>query len=223
MKRGAQLSLVQRRPAERLPTTVWTCTWPSAATSARSSSRASRAIRARSAIASCMRRSAASPMRCKRARRRAAAIASSSICRWFPRPSSRCRPARASAPSTRWCSAASRRCRCASASRMPGATLVITADGGWRGGQIVPLKGAVDKALRRAARRVGNVVVLRRTGAAGDHAGPARPLVARTHRQCSRRSASRSGSMPSIRCTCCTPRVRPASPRAFSTRAPAIC
>ncbi len=55
------------------------------------------------------------------------------------------------------------------------------------------------------------------------HAGPARPLVARAHRHVRRPTASRNGSMPSIRCICCTPPVPPASPRAFSTRAPAIC
>jgi acetyl-CoA synthetase len=35
--------------------------------------------------------------------------------------------------------------------------------------------------------------------------------------------ASRNGSTPSIRCSCSTPRARPASPRASSIRAPAIC
>ncbi len=47
-----------------------------------------------------------------------------------------------------------------------GATLVITADGGWRGGQSVPLKAAVDQALSEGCPTVGNVVVVRRTGAA---------------------------------------------------------
>ncbi|MGA8706127.1 MAG: acetate--CoA ligase [Steroidobacteraceae bacterium] len=47
-----------------------------------------------------------------------------------------------------------------------GATLVITADGGWRGGQSVPLKAAVDQALTSGCPTVGNVVVVRRTGAA---------------------------------------------------------
>ena len=74
---------------------------------------------AASPTASCMPRSAASAMRCAQLGVEAAAIASSSTCRWCPRPSSPCTPARASAPSTRWCSAASRRCRCATASRMP--------------------------------------------------------------------------------------------------------
>jgi acetyl-CoA synthetase len=45
-----------------------------------------------------------------------------------------------------------------------GATLVITADAGWRGGQPVELKRAVDKALADGCRTVENVVVYRRTG-----------------------------------------------------------
>jgi acetyl-CoA synthetase len=44
------------------------------------------------------------------------------------------------------------------------ATLVITADGGWRGGQAIELKAAVDKALSSGCRSVKKVIVLRRTG-----------------------------------------------------------
>jgi acetyl-CoA synthetase len=47
-----------------------------------------------------------------------------------------------------------------------GATLVITADGGWRGGQIVALKNAVDHALAQGCPTVSAVVVLKRTAAA---------------------------------------------------------
>ena len=46
-----------------------------------------------------------------------------------------------------------------------GATLVVTADGGWRGGQAVALKAAVDQALSQGCPTVTAVVVLRRTGA----------------------------------------------------------
>jgi acetyl-CoA synthetase len=46
-----------------------------------------------------------------------------------------------------------------------GATLVITADGGWRGGQAVALKGAVDQALSEGCPTITAVVVVRRTGA----------------------------------------------------------
>ena len=71
---------------------------------------------------------------------------------------SRCSPARASARSTRWCSAASRRSRCATASTTAQCKVLITADGGYRRGAIVPLKRNADKALEetpvdRARRR----------------------------------------------------------------------
>jgi len=45
-----------------------------------------------------------------------------------------------------------------------GAKLVITADGGWRGGNIVDLKKAVDEALMAGGKSVTNVIVLKRTG-----------------------------------------------------------
>lgn len=45
-----------------------------------------------------------------------------------------------------------------------GARVVITADGGWRGGRAVGLKTAVDKALTSACPSIEKVVVLRRTG-----------------------------------------------------------
>ncbi|MDP3858596.1 MAG: acetate--CoA ligase [Stagnimonas sp.] len=45
-----------------------------------------------------------------------------------------------------------------------GAKLVITADGGWRGGHIVDLKKAVDEALAAGGKSVTKVIVLKRTG-----------------------------------------------------------
>ena len=45
-----------------------------------------------------------------------------------------------------------------------GARCLITADGGWRGGHIVELKAAADKALAEGCPTVENVIVLRRTG-----------------------------------------------------------
>ena len=45
-----------------------------------------------------------------------------------------------------------------------GARCVITADGGWRGGQIVALKAATDKALAEGCHSVERVIVLQRTG-----------------------------------------------------------
>lgn len=49
-----------------------------------------------------------------------------------------------------------------------GAKLVITADGGWRGGNIVELKKAVDEALAAGGPSITNVIVLKRT----DHGVP---------------------------------------------------
>jgi acetyl-CoA synthetase len=46
-----------------------------------------------------------------------------------------------------------------------GATLIITADGGWRAGNTIELKRAVDKALSDGCPTVKNVVVFGRTGA----------------------------------------------------------
>src|ERR1700692_1852051 len=55
-----------------------------------------------------------------------------------------------------------------------GAKLIITADGGWRGGQSIELKRAVDKALAEGCPTVQHVVVYARTGAAC-------PMRARRH------------------------------------------
>ncbi len=44
------------------------------------------------------------------------------------------------------------------------ATVLITADGSWRGGKIIELKVAADKALAGGCRSIRHVVVLKRTG-----------------------------------------------------------
>jgi len=44
------------------------------------------------------------------------------------------------------------------------AKLVITADGGWRAGQVIELKAATDKALASGCASVQRVIVLKRTG-----------------------------------------------------------
>ncbi|MFO0226963.1 MAG: AMP-binding protein, partial [Gammaproteobacteria bacterium] len=58
-----------------------------------------------------------------------------------------------------------------------GARCVITADGGWRGGQVVELKAAADKALADGCPTVETVFVLRRVGDAGDAGRAATPMV----------------------------------------------
>jgi acetyl-CoA synthetase len=45
-----------------------------------------------------------------------------------------------------------------------GAKVLVTADGGWRGGHAVELKAAVDKALAAGCRSIEQVIVLKRTG-----------------------------------------------------------
>ena len=112
------------------------------------------------------------------ARRRRKAIASRSTCRSFPSSRSRCSPARASAPSTASSSAASAPSRCAIASTTRQCRLLITADGGYRRGQIVPLKQVADEALAGTP-SIEHVVVVQRGGAhdARAHQGRPRSLV----------------------------------------------
>jgi acetyl-CoA synthetase len=57
-----------------------------------------------------------------------------------------------------------------------GARCVITADGGWRGGHVVELKAATDKALADGCPSVETVFVLRRTGAAAAAMVPGRDV-----------------------------------------------
>ena len=62
-----------------------------------------------------------------------------------------------------------------------GARCVITADGGWRGGQVVELKAAADKALADGCPTVETVFVLRRVDGAGIQGAASRaatPMVA---------------------------------------------
>ena len=62
------------------------------------------------------------------------------------------------------------------------ATLVITADGGWRRGAVAPLKPAVDEALAKGPTSVEQVLVVRRGGNDVAWIGRARRLVARRRR-----------------------------------------
>ena len=97
------------------------------------------------------------------------------------------------------------------------ARFVITADGGYRGGKVVELKAATDKALSEGAASIEKVIVLKHTGLdVPMHAG--RDLW--WHELIAGQSdavRARPGSMPSIRCSCSTPPAPPASPRASST------
>ena len=45
-----------------------------------------------------------------------------------------------------------------------GAKMLITADGGWRGGHPIELKAAADKALAEGCKTIAHVIVLKRTG-----------------------------------------------------------
>ncbi|HUA24815.1 MAG TPA: acetate--CoA ligase [Steroidobacteraceae bacterium] len=45
-----------------------------------------------------------------------------------------------------------------------GARMLITADGGWRGGHAIELKAAADKALAEGCKTIEHVIVLQRTG-----------------------------------------------------------
>jgi acetyl-CoA synthetase len=49
-----------------------------------------------------------------------------------------------------------------------GAKVLVTADGGWRGGQVIELKAAVDKALAAGCRTIERVIVYKRTAHAVD-------------------------------------------------------
>ena len=94
---------------------------------------------------------------------------------------------------------------------------MITADGGWRGGQAIELKAATDKALASGCPSVERVIVLKRTGKPVPMTAGRDVWWHDDHRRARRRPASPSGSTPSIRCTCCTPPAPPASRRASST------
>ncbi len=59
-----------------------------------------------------------------------------------------------------------------------GARCVVTADGGWRGGHVVELKAAADKALADGCPTVETVFVLRRVGDAGGAGRAETPMVA---------------------------------------------
>ncbi len=105
-----------------------------------------------------------------------------------------------------------------------GAKVVLTQDGAWRRGHVVPLKATVDKALADAP-SVEKVVVFRRLGRRArqdrDAQRPRRGLVRGGEAPRIRLRGSRKSSTPSTRCSSCTPPAPPGSPRACCTPAPA--
>ena len=97
------------------------------------------------------------------------------------------------------------------------ASLIITADGGYRRGKVFPLKPAVDEALAKGTTNVQNVArgQARRERGRLDR-GPRR-LVVRPGRPAAHRAHSRRPSTPRIRCSSSTPRAPPVSRRASCT------
>ena len=97
------------------------------------------------------------------------------------------------------------------------AKVLVTADGGYRRGKVVPLKENADGAAA-VCPTLENVVVYKRTGHDVAMDRRPRPLVARPRRRTPRPTARPSRSTASTRSTSSTPRARPASRRASSTR-----
>jgi acetyl-CoA synthetase len=103
-----------------------------------------------------------------------------------------------------------------------GAVMVITADEQQRGGKSLPLKAIVDDAIALGGcDAVKDVIVYKRTG--GAIAWTARDHWLHELTAAPPTPASPSGSAPSTRCSCSTPRAPPASPRACSTPPAATC
>jgi acetyl-CoA synthetase len=151
----------------------------------------------------------------------------SSTCPIVPRPPSPCWPAPASAPCTRWSSAASAPSRSRDRINDSQAVCLVTADGGYRRGAIVPLKKNVDDALEPPRPTKANPsppppprhrrVLLQRH----PHAGRAATSGGIANSSTSPRTARPPNSTPRTRCSSSTPAVPPGNPRASSTPPPA--
>ena len=173
------------------------------------------------ATRSCTARSASSPT-CSRGSASRRATASRSTCRWSRSWPSPCSPAPASARRTRVIFGGFRAEAVADRNNDAKAKLVITADGGWRRGKVVPLKaerrcGPGQVADRREVHR------LQPLQPAGRHEAGPRPVVARADGRRLAPTAPPSRSTASTRCSSSTPPARPASPRACCTPPPATC
>ena len=96
------------------------------------------------------------------------------------------------------------------------ATLVITADGGYRRGVPQALKPAVDEAVGRLPRRRARAGGQAHRPGGGLDRRPRR-VVARRRRPARATSTKRSRTTPSTRSTSCTPPARRPSPRASCT------
>ena len=136
-----------------------------------------------------------------RLRRRAAgarassrATASSSTCRWCPRRSSPCWPARGSAPSTRSCSAGSPRTSWRPASTTPGRRSIVVGVVRHRADRIIEYKPLLDAALDDSAAQAR---ALRRSSSATAGRGRARSAAATsTGHDAGRRRRARPTASP---------------------------
>ena len=127
-----------------------------------------------------------------------------------PSSRSRCWRALESAPSTASSSVASapRRCAIASTTRRP--SVLITADGGYRRGQMVPLKQMADDALEGAP-SIEHVVIVRRIGEAMTVDGSRKDAITGIT-SCGERAARRASLRRWTPRTCSTSSIRPARP-----------
>ena len=104
-----------------------------------------------------------------------------------------------------------------------GAVMVITADQQMRGGKALPLKSIVDEALALGGcDSVKNVIVYQRTGGAVAWNAPRDQWMHEVTYDLPA-PASPNGWAQSTRCSCSTPRARPASPRVCNTAPAATC
>ena len=132
------------------------------------------------------------------------------VARW------RCWHVRASGRCIRWSSAGSARRRWRIGSRTAKAKILMTADGGFRRGKMVPLKETADAALKNCP-TIQKSIVVQAHQTEGGVEGRARPVVARPGRKRREGMHRRSRSMRSIRSTFCTPAARRENRRACCT------